>query len=283
MKDSNLKLGRGFADLMEENKTSIKESEEVIDIELNLIRPNPDQPRTIFDEKSLNELAQSIKEHGVFQPVILKPVSFGNYILVAGERRVKAARMAGLLTIPSIIRDYNSVYLSELAILENLQREDLTPIEEAIAFQKAIVNMKLTHEELGRKIGKSRVYVTNIIGLLNLPTLVINDVNIGKISMGHARALSKLKDITVCLELHDRILKENLTVRDIEGIIRNLNHKKNDFVVSKDILEKSKISLQKRFPSNIKYKLNKNQIVFKFDNEEELLSLIKTLTGGKDE
>ena len=165
---SDTKLGRKFSDLMAENKIDYNENEEILEIEISRIKPNPNQPRTIFDEKKLIELANSIKEHGIFQPIILKPSGNG-YTLVAGERRVKAAKMAGLYKIPSIIRDYNSIYLSELAILENLQREDLTPMEEAIAFQKAIFNLKYTHEELGRKIGKSRVYVTNIVGLLNLP------------------------------------------------------------------------------------------------------------------
>ncbi|AIO18191.1 Chromosome-partitioning protein Spo0J [Candidatus Izimaplasma bacterium HR1] len=282
MKDTNLKLGRSIGDLIEENKRDWKENEEVIEIGLDMIRPNPEQPRTVFKEDSLKELSDSIKEHGVFQPIIVKP--FGvNYTLVAGERRVKAARIAGLTTIPSIVRDYNSIYLSELAILENLQREDLTPIEEAIAFQKAVFNLKLTHEELGKKIGKSRVYITNIIGLLNLPTLVIQDVNLGKLSMGHARALSKLKDQELCLNLHQRILDEKLTVRDIEGIIRNLHKDNKEYLISNEILQVAENKLSRRFDTNYHYRLKKNQLVFTFESEEELDKLIKKITGGKDE
>ena len=283
MKDSSLKLGRTFNDLIEENRTVFNSNEEVIEIELGAIKPNPDQPRTIFDEKSLRELAESIREHGVFQPIILKPAGQSKFILVAGERRVKAAKMAGLVSIPSIIRDYNSIYLSELAILENLQREDLTPIEEAIAFQKAIVNLDLTHEELGKKIGKSRVYVTNIIGLLNLPTVVINDVNLGKITMGHARALSKLKNQELCLKLHERIIKEKLTVRDIEGIIRNLHKENNKYIIPKEILQVSNKMLSDRFEDKIKFKLKKNQLVFTFDSEEELETIIEQVLGGNHE
>jgi ParB family chromosome partitioning protein len=282
VKDTNLKLGRSIGDLIEENKRDWKENEEVIEIGLDMIRPNPEQPRTVFKEDSLKELSDSIKEHGVFQPIIVKP--FGvNYTLVAGERRVKAARIAGLTTIPSIVRDYNSIYLSELAILENLQREDLTPIEEAIAFQKAVFNLKLTHEELGKKIGKSRVYITNIIGLLNLPTLVIQDVNLGKLSMGHARALSKLKDQELCLNLHQRILDEKLTVRDIEGIIRNLHKDNKEYLISNEILQVAENKLSRRFDTNYHYRLKKNQLVFTFESEEELDKLIKKITGGKDE
>lgn len=279
MKDSDLKLGRTFNDLIEENKTVYNDVEEVLEVDINLIKPNPNQPRTKFDEKSLRELASSIQEHGVFQPIILKPVGNG-YMLVAGERRVKAAQMAGLSTIPAIIRDYNSIYLSELAILENLQREDLTPIEEAIAFQKALFNLGITHEELGKKIGKSRVYVTNIIGLLNLPTTVIQSVNQGSITMGHARALSKIKDHSLCLQLHDRIITEKLTVRDIERIIRNINNKKNA-LLSAELLRTKREYLTKVIKTDIKYKLSKSQLIFQFDNEEELERLIKFIEGER--
>jgi len=274
---SDTKLGRKFSDLMAENKIDFKENEEILEIEINLIKPNPDQPRTIFDEKSLIELAGSIKEHGIFQPVILKPSGNG-YTLVAGERRVKAAKMAGLYTIPSIIRDYNSIYLSELAILENLQREDLTPMEEAIAFQKAIFNLKYTHEELGKKIGKSRVYVTNIIGLLNLPASVINDVNLGTITMGHARALSKLKDHNLCIKLRDRIIREGLTVRDIEGIIRGLSKEKEHPIVSNDDLQKAEKRLFSKIDPGINFRFRKNNITFTFSSPEELEKLIDYLT-----
>lgn len=277
---SEVKLGRNFNDLLEENKVEFNENEEIVEIDIDNIKPNPDQPRTIFEEKSLNELANSIKEHGVFQPVILKPAGNG-FILVAGERRVKAAKIAGFTKIPSIIRDYNAIYLSELAILENLQREDLTPIEEAIAFQKAIFNLKLTHEELGKKIGKSRVYVTNLIGLLNLPAIVIKDVNLGKITMGHARALSKLRDHDLCISLRDQIIREKLTVRDIEAIIRNLSKGTNEQIISKDLLRLAEKKLGNKIDSAIRYRFKKNNISFDFSSNEELEKLISFLTKEK--
>ncbi len=274
---SETRLGRNFNDLMAENKIDFNENEEVVEIKISLINSNPDQPRAYFDEKKLNELANSIKEHGVFQPVILK--SSGNrFTLVAGERRVKAAQLAGLRSVPAIVREYNSKYLSELAILENLQREDLTPMEEAIAFQKAIFNLKYTHEELGKKIGKSRVYVTNIIGLLNLPISVINDVNLGKVSMGHARALSKLKDNKLIITLRDRIINEKLTVRDIEEIIRNLSRKKDNVIISNTDLQNAEEKLKKVVDGYINYRIRKNNIAFTFSNTEELEKVIKFLT-----
>lgn len=274
---SDIKLGRGISDLIEENSIDINLTEEVIDVDINLIKPNPEQPRTVFDLKKLKELAESIKEHGVIQPVILKPASSG-FILVAGERRVKACEIAGLSTVPSIVREYNAIYLSELSILENLQREDLTSIEEAIAFERAIYNLKLTHEELGRKIGKSRVYVTNILGLLNLPSTVIDDVNLGNLSMGHARALSKLKDIELCIRLRDRIIKEILTVRDIESIIRDLNNKDHENIVSKKILEEAQTKLSNKIDPSIKFKIKKNNISFHFSDNTELEKLVNFLS-----
>ena len=275
-----MKLGRSINDLIEENKIEINLAEEVIDVEISMIKPNPEQPRTVFDKKKLMELSESIKEHGGIQPVILKPAAQG-YILVAGERRVKACILAGMSTVPGIVREYNAIYLSELSILENLQREDLTPIEEAIAFERAIYNLKLTHEELGKKIGKSRVYVTNILGLLNLPEMVIDDVNLGHMSMGHARALSKLKDVELCIRLRNRIIDEVLTVRDIENIIRNLNTKDSENLVSKKVLEKVQISLSEYVDSSIKYKIKKNSISFSFSDEKEVNKLVEFLRGRK--
>lgn len=273
------KLGRGISDLVEENKVDLNLAEEVVDIEISLIKPNPEQPRTVFNVKKLNELCESIKEHGVIQPVILKPAANG-YILVAGERRVKACKLAGMETVPSIIREYNAIYLSELAILENLQREDLTSIEEAIAFERAIYNLKLTHEELGKKIGKSRVYVTNILGLLNLPKTVTDDINLGKISMGHARALSKLKDTELCIRLRNKIVKEKLTVRDIENVIRTLNNKDSEKLVSEIQIDKAQVLLESKVNKEIKFKIKKNSISFSFSNEKEFEKLIHFLSRG---
>ncbi|MBN2605308.1 MAG: ParB/RepB/Spo0J family partition protein [Bacilli bacterium] len=270
------KLGRNFNDLVEENNVDIEDYEKIIDVNIKQIKPNPEQPRSVFDEASLNELAESIKEHGVIQPVILKPTTNG-YILVAGERRVKACKIAGLKTVPAIVREYNSIFLSEIAILENLQREDLTPIEEALAFQKALFNLKITHEELGKKIGKSRVYVTNMVGLLNLPASIIDDVNFGKISMGHARALSKLKDSKLSIKLRNRIVNENLNVRDIEKIIRDLSQNKNLSMISKDVLKIAEEKMKSSFTLNTNFKLKKNSLTIHFDTQEQLEKIIAFL------
>mgnify|MGYP002640158206 CR=1 FL=1 len=276
---TELKLGRTFKDLLDENYVEVNSAEEILEIPLGKIKPNPEQPRRNFDIESLKELAESIKEHGVIQPVIVKPA--GDYfILVAGERRVRASKLAGLDFAPAIVRDYNAIYLAELAILENLQREDLTPIEEAIAYNKLLSGKNLTHEELATKIGKSRTYVTNTLGLLNLPAALIDDVNDGVLSMGHARALSKLEDIDQCLLLRDRIVNEKLSVRDIEKIIRNMGKKAKVETVSTKMINDAKTELKSYINKDIKYKVSKNSISFKFKDEDELVKLLEFLKRG---
>ena len=275
------KLGRNFTDLIKENKIEHSDEEKIVMIDIRKIRPNPVQPRKSFNRESLDELANSIKEHGVIQPVILKPGSNG-YILVAGERRVRAAEIAELTKVPAIIRDYNSIYLAELAIMENLQREDLSSIEEALAFKNAIDILKLTHEELGTKIGKSRSYVTNVIGLLNLPASVIDLVNAGKISMGHARSLSKLKDQKEIVLLVERVIKENLTVRELESIIRQ--HKKNEDyrTISKELRDFTINRVATYLDNKFDVKINKNTLRISVKNETEMKKLLGYFSLGDD-
>ncbi len=283
MSKVNNNLGRSISDLLEENKAEFQKNEEIIEVLLANISPNPDQPRTNFDKSSLNELANSIKEHGVIQPVILKPSGNDKYVLVAGERRVLASRIAGLRTIPSIVRNYNSVHLSEIALLENIQREDLSPIEEAIAFQTALAKLNLTHEQLSKKIGKSRSYVTNSVGLLNLPAVIINDVNLGNLSMGHARVLSKVKNHSLCLELYNRIIDEELTVRELELIVREINKKREAYIITDREIEKIQETLVEKLPSGTKCRIRKNKIEFAFSTKEELDKVMGIIIGGQDE
>jgi len=180
--------------------------DEVVNIKLSELRTNPYQPRKVFDEEALEELASSIKEYGVFQPIIVKK-SIKGYEIIAGERRVKASLMAGLTEIPAIIRDFDDTQMMEIALLENLQRENLTAIEEATAYKKLQETLSLTQEELAKRLGKSRSHITNMLGLLNLPTNIQNDINNKKISMGHARVLSKLQDINQQNELEEKIIQ----------------------------------------------------------------------------
>ena len=220
-------LGRGLEQLFNNENLDIESFEktivetaskdEIIELDLSELRVNPYQPRKIFDDEALKELSESIKEHGVFQPIIVKK-SIKGYEIVAGERRVRASKLAGLTKIPAIIRDFTDEQMMEIALLENLQRENLTAIEEAIAYRSLLENLNLTQEELSKKVGKSRSHITNILGLLRLPNDIQELVNNSKISMGHARILSKLDDENQMREMANKIINENISVRGIEEL-----------------------------------------------------------------
>ena len=212
-------LGRGLEELfnnevldyntVEEKIISDTSAEEIVNIKLDELRSNPYQPRKNFDEEALKELAHSIKEHGVFQPIIVKK-SIKGYEIIAGERRVKASKLAGLTEIPAIIRDFNDTQMMEIALLENLQREDLNAIEEAAAYKKLQETLALTQEELATRLGKSRSHITNMIGLLSLPQDIQKYIIEDKISMGHARVLSKLEDHNQQQTLANKIVEEKI-------------------------------------------------------------------------
>jgi ParB family chromosome partitioning protein len=255
-------LGRGLEDLfnsenldLESVEAKIYESatnEEIVELNLSDLRPNPYQPRKVFDEEALNELASSIREHGVFQPIIVKK-SIKGYDIIAGERRYRASKMAGLDKIPAIIRDFTDEQMMEIALLENLQREDLSVIEEAIAYKSMIEHLNLTQDELSKRVGKSRSHITNILGLLRLPGEVQQMVSDGRITMGHARALSKLESNEEIIKLANKIVDENLVVRDIENITG-----------TQDVAKKVKVV---RKPSNNQYKYVEDILRDKFDTK----------------
>ena len=206
---------------------------DIVEIDIADIRSNPYQPRTHFDEEALKELAESIKEHGLLEPIIVKK-SIKGYELVAGERRTKASKLAGLKTIPAIIKDFNDLQMMELALIENIQREDLSAIEEANAYKKFIDNMGYTQEELANRFNKSRTYITNLLGLLKLPVSVQNMVMDGSITSSHARVLSKMEDENEIIKLAERIKNESLTVRDIEDISRDTEIPKRKQIKKED-------------------------------------------------
>ena len=222
-------LGRGLEELfnseildysaVEEKIVNETSKDEITMIPLSELRSNPYQPRKIFDETALEELASSIKEHGVFQPIIVKK-SIKGYEIIAGERRVKASLMAGNTEIPAIIRDFNDTQMMEIALLENLQRENLTSIEEATAYKKLQETLSLTQEELAKRLGKSRSHITNMLGLLNLPDKIQEDNKKKKISMGHARVLSKLDNKYQQEELVTKVIEEGISVRELEELTK---------------------------------------------------------------
>lgn len=227
MEQKNKALGRGLEQLFasevldfdsfESNILDSADQDDIKQIKLDEIRSNPYQPRKVFNDEAIKELAESIKNYGVFQPIIVKK-SIKGYDLIAGERRVRASKMAGMETIPAIIRDFSDDMMREIALLENLQRENLTAIELAWAYKGIIDSLHITQDELANKLGKSRSNITNVLGLLRLPSSVQDMVLEGKLSMGHARELSKLEDKDQIIKYAKEIVDSGLSVRDIEKL-----------------------------------------------------------------
>jgi ParB family chromosome partitioning protein len=219
-------LGRGIEALFEENELNeVGDNESVQDVKLSLIRPNPYQPRRTFDQKALRELASSIQESGVFQPIILRQPDpkLKRYELIAGERRFRASKLAHQATIPAIIRQMSDEKMMEVAVLENLQREDLTPLEEAQAYQTLMDKLSLTQAQVAERLGKSRPYIANYLRLLGLPNEIKKLVSAGKLSMGQARTLLGLKDRKQLVKLAKQAVDKNLTVRQLEEQVAQMN------------------------------------------------------------
>ena len=274
-------LGRGLEELfnnepiayekIEEKIMNEVANEEIVELPLKELRSNPYQPRKNFDEEALKELANSIKEHGVFQPIIAKK-SIKGYEIIAGERRVKASILAGKETIPAIIRDFSDQDMMEIALLENLQRENLNALEEAIAYKKLLEELSLTQEELAKRLGKSRSHITNMLGLLTLPEEVKDEISLGKLSMGHARVLSKIEDSEKVKKLANKVITEGLSVRQTEELShsdnltrKNIQTRKTSNINNeyKDVEEE----LAEKFGTKIKIKNNKLEISFVNKND----------------
>ena len=279
-------LGRGLEDLFNSENLDLESvekkiyedmsNEEIIELNIDELRPNPYQPRKMFDEDALNELASSIKEHGVFQPIIVKK-SIKGYEIIAGERRYRASKLAGCDKIPAIIRNFTDEQMMEIALLENLQRENLSVIEEALAYKSMIDHLSLTQDELSKKVGKSRSHITNILGLLRLPNVVQQMVNENKITMGHARALSKLDDDNKIIEFANKIINDNLIVRDIEDITS-----KND--ISKRVKINRNISNQFKYLEDVlrdkfdtKVKIKEKKIEITYNNSADLNRILEII------
>lgn len=264
-------------DRVEKQIVDTTPKDEIIQVNISDLMSNPYQPRKIFDDSALQELAESIKEHGVFQPIIVKK-SVKGYNIIAGERRVKASQIAGLTTIPAIVRDFTDDEMMQVALLENLQREDLTAIEEAKAYKSIIEAMRLTQDELAKRLGKSRSHITNMLGLLRLPLSVQNEVLHNKISMGHARVLSKLQDPTQIMELSDKIIKENLSVRELENLAES-----NSFLRAIPVKKAPKSKEYKYVENAMKEKLgtkvsiSDNKIKISFSTKEDLNRILEIL------
>lgn len=280
MEQKNKALGRGLEQLFasevldfdsfESNILDSADQEDIKQIRLDDIRSNPYQPRKTFNEEALKELADSIKNYGVFQPIIVKK-SIKGYDLVAGERRVKASKLAGLETIPAIIKDFSDDMMREIALLENLQRENLTAIELAWAYKGIIDSLHITQEELANKLGKSRSNITNVLGLLRLPRAVQDMVLEGKISMGHARELSKLEDKEQIIAYAKKIVDEDLSVRDVEKLTSTSEDKKvNPINREKKVNEYKYVEKELREILGTKVRISNKKLEITFENNNDL-------------
>lgn len=278
-------LGRGLGSLIAMDDVPARGSSAINDISLDLISPNPDQPRTTFDEEALEELATSIRELGIIQPLSLRKIGPDSYQIIAGERRFRAARMAGLSSVPAYIRSVNETELTEMALIENIQREDLNAIEVALTFKKLIDQYSLTQERLSERIGKKRATIANFLRLLRLPAEVQLGLRDKRVDMGHARALLSVEDPSQQLKLYNQIIKEGLSVRRVEELAKALRENndteqpsaktsKSQRANEYDVLARH---MSQRFAAPVAFTCNKDgkgKITFSFKNEAELERLI---------
>lgn len=273
-----LALGKGLGALIpEEDNTSEKGS---LLIPINKIKSNAEQPRKDFDNEKIIELAESIKHHGIIQPLILKQ-SGSNYMIVAGERRWRAAKMVGINEVPAIVMDLTEKEILEVSLIENIQREDLNPIEEAIAYKKLLTDFNITQEELSKRMGKSRTAITNVMRLINLDTRVQEYLIEGVLSEGHGRTLLAVKDNDLQYELAQKAIDDGISVRELEKLIKGLYIKKKEKKNNKDeelnpyyrdVLDR----LQNHFGTkvSISNKKNKGKIEIEYYSEEDLQRII---------
>ncbi|ETP66983.1 plasmid partitioning protein ParB [Planococcus glaciei] len=272
-------LGKGINALFPGE--SLSETETINQISITQIRTNPYQPRKVFDETALQELSESIKEHGILQPVVVRK-SGKHFELVVGERRFRAAKLAKLTEVPALVKELTDQQMMELAILENLQREDLTPIEEAEAYQKLMEALNITQEQLAFRLGKSRPHIANHIRLLALPANVRDMISDKKLTMGHGRTLLGLRLKKLIPETAEKVVKENLNVRQLENLVQRLNEDvpRETIEKKKDLfIEEKQSELRDRFGTNVQIKKTKNKgkIEIEFFSEEDLERILELL------
>lgn len=272
-------LGKGIDALFREE--AVHKEDQIHQIAVAKILANPFQPRKIFDEVTIEELAASIREHGIIQPIVVRK-NGKKYEIVAGERRYRAAKNAGLTEVPVIVKDFDEQQMMEVAILENLQREDLTPIEEAEAYNSLIEKLKFTQDDLAKRLGKSRPHIANLIRLLQLPEDVRELVNNGKLTMGHGRALLGLKNKRLIPEVANKVMKDHLNVRQLEKYIQDANEavSRETKVTKKDIhTEATESQLREYFGTlvQIKKAKNKGKIEIEFYSEDDLHRILEIL------
>lgn len=283
-------LGKGIGALFPDEKASNEKDEKVHNINISELRPNPYQPRKVFEKESIDELKVSIEQYGILQPLIVRK-SIKGYEIVVGERRFRAAKEAKLQVVPAVVKELTEDEMMEIALIENLQREDLNPLEEAKAYQKLMEHLQVTQEELSKRLGKSRPYIANHVRLLQLPQIAQQYLSEGKLSMGHARALLGLKDRNQLTSLIQKVLKERMSVRQLEELIQRLNEN-----VSRETSETPKktlspflkdreSTLKAYFGTNVQIKkgTNKGKIEIDFFTDDDLERILELLHQSEEE
>lgn len=275
------RLGKGLDALIP--SLSIHDDDKVVEIPLSQLRANPYQPRKTFNDEAIQELAESIRQHGVIQPIIVRSVLKG-YEIIAGERRFRASQYCGKATIPAVVRSFSDQQVMEIALIENLQRENLNAMEIAVAYQGLMEQFSLTQEELSLKVGKSRSHIANFLRLLSLPEEVKENVSRGTLSMGHARAIVGIKDPILVKQLAKQCVEQEWSVRELEEAVKNLDRKPADKAKSKvknrdpyiDHLEED---LRERFKTTVKIKHNKDKgkIELNYYSKQDLERLLELL------
>ena len=273
-------LGRGLGALIPRATTGLR------DVPVDAIRPNPWQPRTDFDAQELEELAQSIREHGILQPVLVSHQPDGTFQLITGERRWRAVQLAGLPTLPAMVKEATPQASLELALVENIQRRDLNPLEEAHAFRQLIEEHGLTQEQLGQRIGKSRVAITNTLRLLHLPDPVREALADGSITEGHARAILMANDDAARLRALDRVLEQHLSVRDTEALARKMNEAATrsapEAVRPDPDVERLEDAFRRALGTRVRLIKGRRggRLVITFFSDDELLGIYEAITRG---
>ena len=276
------RLGKGLSALIPELKEDI-DKKEIVELDISMVYPNEDQPRKVFDEEKINILSDSIKAYGVLQPIVVKPDENGKYMIIAGERRYRASRAANKESIPAMIKDLPIRDIMEIALIENLQREDLNPIEEALAYKSLIDNHNVTQEEISDAVGKSRPHITNTIRLLNLREEVIAMIEYGEITAGHGKALLRITDKDKQLEMAKRIVEDGLSVRATESLAKKISEEQNLKIPTKKEKDIFIVDVEERLRNIFGTKVNisqgkkKGKIEIEYYNDEELNGIVSML------
>jgi len=277
------RLGRGLSALIPDINGEI-DKKDITTIELKNIYPNQDQPRRVFDEEKIKILSESIKNYGVLQPIVLKPDDKGKYMIIAGERRYRASKLARKSDIPAVIKDIPMKDIMEIALIENLQREELNPIEEALAYKSLIKNYEVTQEEISEAVGKSRPHITNTLRLLNLPKQITDMIDQGQITAGHGKAILRISDENLQIELANKVIAEELSVRATENLAKKISEE-NIKEIPKKVKEKDVfiVDVEERLRNIFGTKVNiskgkkKGKIEIEYYNEDDLNNIVSML------